>query len=263
MQLEFFGETFDRAKCNNTCDNCRAGRQPDRRDMTNVAKSLLDLLADMSAQRNGRGVTMLQLTEIFRGSKSQSATKFLNTSKLKGYGAGSKLKKNEIERILHAMIFERILEETSVENNGGFSSDYVQPGEMSNSLQTGGRPLLVEFPKVTSLGKENKQNSPKKIKKSSASKPKKRTKKLLQPTSVAAESRPSQNEGEGGLQFIEVGDSSGDEDEADLSFASAGKQVMPSVLPSKYTKALEQKIKSLTQIWAEEERLLGNQTFCK
>lgn len=91
MQLEFFGENFARSKCNNTCDNCIAGKEPDRRDMTENAKILLDLLTSISGQRNGRGVTMLQLSELYRGSKSQSATKFLNTSRLKGYGKGSKV----------------------------------------------------------------------------------------------------------------------------------------------------------------------------
>src|SRR3569832_969093 len=50
MQLEFFGETFDRSKCSKTCDYCMEGREPERRALTNVAIDLLELLAEVSRQ---------------------------------------------------------------------------------------------------------------------------------------------------------------------------------------------------------------------
>src|SRR5210317_1620789 len=60
MQLEFFGENFDRCKCNGTCDNCKAGKVPDRRDMTKTAQELLQILTQAQSYRKfgGNNVTM-------------------------------------------------------------------------------------------------------------------------------------------------------------------------------------------------------------
>jgi bloom syndrome protein len=98
MQLEFFGETFDRAKCKGTCDNCKAGRQPDNRNCTSEAKALIDLFQEFSQQKRN-GVTLNQLTEIYRGTKSQQMLKFLDVNRLRGYGAGKSIKKFELDRI--------------------------------------------------------------------------------------------------------------------------------------------------------------------
>ena len=162
MQLEFFGESFHRNKCRGTCDNCREGREIDRRDLTEVARVMLTLLSAIQAQkrRSGLGVTLLQLTELFRGSKTKSITKSLpNYANLQGYGHASRYnlkKKPDIDRIAHAMIFERIIVEVSEQNKQGFSSDYVQPGENAEAVRSGQRQFFVEFPKEKAQsGKEN------------------------------------------------------------------------------------------------------------
>ena len=146
MQLEFFGETFDKSNCNKTCDNCKAGREPDRRDLTSEAQTILRLFDGVNQQKRGHGVTLTQLTDLYRGSKSQSAVKFLDTSRLQGYGAGSKFKKLDADRIVHAMIFDRIINESSVQNKGGFSSDYVNLGENAAATSDGRRRFMVDFP---------------------------------------------------------------------------------------------------------------------
>lgn len=97
MQLEFFGENFDRSKCNGTCDNCKAGKEPERRDTTGVARTLLGLLTDFQNKRNGRGVTLVQVSELYRGAKTKSLIGNLDTGRIKGYGAGSKFKKYDID----------------------------------------------------------------------------------------------------------------------------------------------------------------------
>ena len=50
MQLEFFGERFDSSKCNDTCDNCKAGLQADRRDISEDGRTILQLLEDLLQQ---------------------------------------------------------------------------------------------------------------------------------------------------------------------------------------------------------------------
>jgi bloom syndrome protein len=154
MQLEFFGENFDRSKCNGTCDNCKAGKEPERRDTTGVARTLLGLLTDFQNKRNGRGVTLVQVSELYRGAKTKSLIGNLDTGRIKGYGAGSKFKKYDIDRIMHAMVFERLLVEESTETNGGFAVDYVQYGENAHTLLNGGRQFFVEFPKAQPARKD-------------------------------------------------------------------------------------------------------------
>jgi hypothetical protein len=267
MQLEFFGEDFDRSKCHKTCDNCRTGKEAEQRDMTKEATTIIHLLTDIKTQKKGRGVTMLQVADLYKGSKSQSATKFLTTARLSGYGAGSKLKKGDIDRITHAMVFDRLLVEESIDNGGGFSSDYVSLSENAAAVQNGQRRFFVEFPKAVTKGKENAASisssvSPKqkKTKAASAKKPRKK----LGASNDASDNTLKNAEAEGGLTFIEVDDNSDQEDDSHADATVRGsKALAPSTLPYKHNKALVEKIKSLTQVWAEEERLLGNSVFCK
>ena len=104
LQLQFFGESFDKGKCNKTCDNCRIGNVADERNMTAVAREILTLLSDVKTQKGNRGITLLALTELWRGTKAKSHTKFLNLGTLTGYGRGSKYNKNEADSIAHAMV---------------------------------------------------------------------------------------------------------------------------------------------------------------
>ena len=270
MQLEFFGEKFDKAKCNQTCDNCKAGREPIRREVTDEAKTILKLLE--SIQKNQTAlVTLAQLTQLYNGSKAKAATKNLNTDYLTGYGAGRDLKKGEADRITHHMMFERVLEETSVENQRGFSSDYVNPGENARALLSGGKRLFVEFPQQRKKSnEENKKPSAKKKKKSTTPKKKKATttKKVAKaPKSKPAAATASINDSAGGLSFVELDDSSSDDESDDdvLLFSLKGnnKNAAPPILPDKHTKALIDLIKQLTQSWANEEKLMGNKVFCK
>jgi hypothetical protein len=249
MQLEFFGETFDRAKCGKTCDNCKAAREPERRDLTQVAQTLLRLLADVSSQTKGRGVTLVRLGELYRGSKSQPTTKFLNTAKLTGYAAGSKYKKPEIDRILRGMIYERILSETCEQNVGGFNSDYVHPGETAPMILNGQRPFILEFPKVIE-GKEGKENkkTPNKQKKQKSVKKRERS------------------EREGGLSFAEHDEDNEEElskADSDMHRKVGAKVSFPTILSPSHTQQLIDLIKRLAGLWSEEERLKGHDVFCK
>ena len=263
MQLEFFGETFDPSKCGKTCDNCRAGRQAERRDMTSVAVTILQLLSDITAQRKGRGTTMVQLTELFRGSKSKSATKWLQVGKLKGFGSGSKYSKPDIDRIVHAMVYEKVLLESSEQNGGGFSSDYVRPGDLATAVQHGQRKFYVDFPvKATkaSTGKENEPASAKKAKKAKAS-----SEKSMPVVEKAA--RPLKAS-KGRLYISDSDDDDVDDSvfEASSARTVGSKSSGPSdqsVLPKKHTQALIKRIKKLVTMWADEERMAGHKVFRK
>jgi bloom syndrome protein len=256
MQLEFFGETFERSKCGKTCDNCIAGREAERRDMTAVAVAILSLLSEISIQRSGRGVTMVQLTELYRGSKTKAVTKFVQTSQLRGYSAGSKYSKPDLDRIVHAMVYEKVLEETSEMNQGGFNSDYVRPGEFAPALQRGQRQFFVDFPKKTANKKENKSNKKaSKAKTSSSAKKKKansNAKSLTTKNGVLCMSDASDDE------------SWADDDDSSRKVGSKSSTVSrQNVLPKKQTNALVKRIKKLVSMWADEERMAGKHVFCE
>ena len=241
MQLEFFGETFDSAKCNKTCDNCRAGRIPEPKDLTNEAQTILRLLA--SIQKTKR-TTLAQLTDLFRGSKSQSATKFLDTNRLIGYGAGSSFKKHEVDRIVHAMIFERIIVETAIENQGGFSSDYVDAAENASAILNYERKFHVNFPKPKSkAAPETKTKSQKK---------RKSNPKFAADTKFDKENNPKDH------SIMILGDTEDEDGSITPSSAAPGSKLP---IPKDKARALAKRIQTLATNWAEEERYCGKTIY--
>jgi bloom syndrome protein len=253
MQLEFFGESFDPQNCRKTCDNCRAGREIEHRDLTNVAKDILQLLSDISAQRNGRGTTLTQLAELYRGTKSKSTTQFLNLKTLKGYGTGKTYKKNELDRIMHAMVLARIITEVSEQNARGYNSDYVRPGELANSILNNSQQFRVEFPKVVTKAAKGKENN------SNSAKAKKATPAKKSP----GPKRRAVKGNKGKLCISEDSDNSDDEDYSEASSRVVGNKAaaQPAILPTKQTRALSKRIKKLIEMWAEEERMAGTKVF--
>ena len=280
MQLEFFGEIFDGKLCKSTCDNCKAGREPDRKDLTDEAKSILTLFNEASRRKTGfGGITLLQLGELYRGSTSQSATKgFSNVKAIPGFNAGSKFKKFEVDRILHSMIFEHLLQETGQDTKGGFSVDYLNLGENAQALLQGRHKLVVEFPKATKAKEVAKTKSPKKkdsnpaTKKTKAKKAESRAsaKASPNPTDQSASTKDSNSfDVDGGLQFAEkAGYSDGESSDEDIIVTTipssgSGRKNVPTALPSDHSVVLAKKIKQLTSSWAHEEQMMGNRVFCK
>jgi superfamily II DNA helicase RecQ len=266
MQLEFFGETFDRSKCNKTCDNCRNGAVAEKRDLTGVAQTILRLLSAIADQKNGRGVTLLQLSELFRGSKSKSATKFLDLSKLSGYQAGKEYNKTDLDRVMHALVYSGILEEVSETNGVGFNSDYVRPGYNAAALNQGSQKFTVDFP-----GKAAKPARSKKDDNTTASKakpPAKKTRKTA--TTKSNELRRSAKQNIIDISGRDSIGTSGDDELEDSAFfdrkvgnKSRSTSSDKTVLPKEYTDELMKRIKKLVTMWAEEEQMNGNKVFCK
>ena len=160
------------------------------------------------------------------------------------------------------MIFDRILIENSVENNGGFTSDYVNLGDAAPPLQNGSKRFFVEFPqKVVAAGKPDKQQKKATNKRSSSKNPSSRTAKKSKSL------QKTEREDIGGLQFEEigVGDSDDDDDSIlEISNVSANNtEKLQSVLPHHHTKKLVDQLKTLVQMWANEEQVMGNNVQCK
>jgi len=264
LQLGFFGETFDSCKCNKTCDNCRSEKEADERDLTDLAKDFLALLKLVNDQKK---VTLVQLTDLYRGSKSQSATKFLNIGRLqKFYGLGSRFKKFEIDRIVHAMVFDRVLIEKGEENKGGFNSDYVHKGDTAWKIESGQGRFKVKFPKDRPKGKaDEKENNvaTKKTKKTKAKKSSTGSKKKVAPSATASKLSTTSHTFSESFNLADDDDSSDGDDDYDNTGGArpTGKTPPPSILPHEATQKLNTRIKALITLWAEEERLMGNHVF--
>ena len=259
IQLEFFGEKFAKSNCNKTCDNCKAGLEAERRDLTTVACQMLQLLQDISSQKNGRGVTMVQLTDLFKGSKSKSATKFLNVDRLKGCGAGKAYSKPDLDRIVHAMVYDKILVENAEDAGGGFTADYIRPGENALATQNKQRPFFVEFPKARS-----KAAAASAAKKPDSEMKKKATpkKKNLPKTKESKKPGPGIKAVAGKLSLSDFETSDEDEHEEDRKVGNKASAVKR-LLPLKMTQALVARVKKLVGMWADEEQMNGNRVFCK
>jgi len=90
--------------------------EADRRDISDDGIIILQLLEDLLQQKNGRG------------------------------GSGKKYKKADVDRIMHALVFEGVLQEISQENGSGFSSDYLQFGPKGDMLRNRQFQFFVDFP---------------------------------------------------------------------------------------------------------------------
>ena len=246
LQLQFFGENFDSKKCTG-CDNCRAGNVIDRRNMTPVAREILGLLSSLEAQKNGRGVTLLALSELWRGTKAKSHTKFLNIDGLTGYGNGSKYSKQDIDTITHAMVFENVLEEIAEATVSGFAADYVRPGPKSQALLAGSYQFFVRFAakkaapekkfskekRDTQGESDNKQDYDDEAnKKPKAKRNSTNTKKIEEPTDLLRNSPESESSANGKISAKRTSDKT--------------------AFPKKHTDALLARIKKLVNMWAEE-----------
>ena len=260
MQLEFFGERFDSSKCNDTCDNCRSGLVPERRDLSDDGRDVLQLLEDLLTQKNGRGVSMGQVSELYRGSKAKNQTKYIDVNRISSYGAGKKYKKADVERIMHALVFEGVLQEISQENGSGFSSDYLQLGPKGEMLRNRQFQFLVDFPSSTSKSKGTKNKKKADTDGTSASASKSSAKKSKTKTKQSSKTPKVLKVKDGRFQVpqVEILDGSDEDRKVGSKSKSTGEK---SILPRNYTELLVKRIKKLVSMWADEEIMNGNKVF--
>ena len=94
--------------------------------MSAVAWGVLGLLSRLKTQKRSRCVTLLMLSELWRGIKAKSHTQFFNLGTFTGYGKGKKYTKHEIDSVVHKMVFNKVLEDILVAIVLGLLADYVQ-----------------------------------------------------------------------------------------------------------------------------------------
>ena len=222
--------------------------------MTAEAREILGLLSCLERQKNGRGVTLLQLSELWRGSKTKAHTKFLHLDSLTGYAAGSRYSKHEVDSISHKLVFDKVLEEISSASALGYSADYVRPGPKSQALLANGFRFCVRFAARRAPGRPKGKKPPSDDgggasgggggggSSSAEKKPKARRK---------SKGKTRKDEGAAWSpadlrDSPEAGPSSPNEP------TGAKRKNEKTVLPKKHTDALLARIKKLVHMWAEE-----------
>eukprot|EP00271_Cylindrocystis_brebissonii_P007216 TRINITY_DN2048_c0_g1_i1.p1 TRINITY_DN2048_c0_g1~~TRINITY_DN2048_c0_g1_i1.p1 ORF type:complete len:969 (-),score=133.74 TRINITY_DN2048_c0_g1_i1:474-3170(-) len=141
IQLAHFGETFDPANCEGTCDNCSRGAIPIERDVTDAAKQLISIVRDLG-ERHSLG----HVLDVFRGSQNNQIKKF-GHDRIRHYGAGSTFSKGDVERLLHRMVAEGIFFEDAVKSDmyGTISAILKVNANRSRPVEHGSMVLKLKF----------------------------------------------------------------------------------------------------------------------
>ena len=237
LQLQHFGENFDQSNCNKTCDNCREGLVAEKRNVTTEAREILQLLSSINSQN--RNSTLVNLSELWRGSKNKQHTKFVQTNLLTGYGGGSKLNKADVDRIMHSLVFENVLEETSQQAGAsGYAADYAQPARHAQAVLAGNHDVFVRFAKnkVPEKKATTKKKATKKTDAATKAKGKKKTKKSTKSVDSA----------------IDLDDLLDNSPEAAAPSAGVKRPTISGVLSAEHTGALRARIQKLVTMWADE-----------
>ena len=75
MQLEHFGEIFNKSLCNKTCDNCRLGRTSEKQDRTSEAKEVLQVRGAVAKRRYACTIpNAINTSSSFRSCSGRSVT---------------------------------------------------------------------------------------------------------------------------------------------------------------------------------------------
>ena len=112
MTLEYFGETFSREMCGNTCDNCRDVTQNNlgvqSTDVSEHCRSIVKIIESLSREKCKEQVVSM----IFRGARSKKKDLMSITShEMHGVGSRSGLSVNDVKRMIRKMVSSGFLQE--------------------------------------------------------------------------------------------------------------------------------------------------------
>ena len=156
--LGYFSESFDPAKCNSTCDNCRSDATFITRDLTDYAAMAIKLVSQVHEDN----VTMHQCVDAFRGAKNARIRK--TGLEQFGWGYGGDLERGDNERIFQSLLDAGAFKESSKVNKVGFATNYLHPAASRNDYESKRKQLKLQ---VRSSPKKKGSKAPvtKKVKK--------------------------------------------------------------------------------------------------
>eukprot|EP01119_Soliformovum_irregulare_P015351 TRINITY_DN4311_c0_g1_i2.p1 TRINITY_DN4311_c0_g1~~TRINITY_DN4311_c0_g1_i2.p1 ORF type:complete len:1067 (-),score=371.11 TRINITY_DN4311_c0_g1_i2:259-3459(-) len=157
LQLQYLGESFDKALCQRTCDNCLANKQTTSRDVTLTCQQLVETAREMQKMSN---FTLKQLSEVYWGSQSKYiATKGWNN--VTHHGAGASFPRHDIERIIIEMLEKEVFRNDTQTNGAGYHQTYIvlQENSLRNFFKN---PIKMAFdtdPKAGQRQRKRKQDT--------------------------------------------------------------------------------------------------------
>ncbi|XP_062218159.1 ATP-dependent DNA helicase Q-like 4A isoform X2 [Phragmites australis] len=143
LQLIHFGEMFDPSLCAKTCDNCLKELRWVEKDVTNIARQLVELVT-----MTGQSYSSSHILEVYRGSLSQIVKKQRHDN-LTLHGAGKHLAKGEAARIMRYLVTEGMLiEDVKKSDNiyGSISSVLKANHPKASDLRSGKQSIVLKFP---------------------------------------------------------------------------------------------------------------------
>ncbi|KAH8675809.1 hypothetical protein BX600DRAFT_409717 [Xylariales sp. PMI_506] len=156
--LRYFGESFEKADCQSSCDNCKANGTFATEDFTEIALAVLELV------RSERRMTLNQCTEVLLGQQKKKHNENLQQTS-KGYmGFAKGTPKHEIHRIIDKLAMEEALAEVNVFNKrvkmafqyfslGTRASSFLRDGKklkLTVQVKTGTNQSVISKPKARS-----------------------------------------------------------------------------------------------------------------
>ena len=144
MQLEHFGEDFDRALCNKTCDNCRNGMESYMVDYTARAKDILQLIREVEGVTNNESCTLVQLGDLYRGLTSSSKKLIFEFDTLYHKGKGKDLKKDQVMKLLHGMESKHYIAERNTKNKLGYNTCKIVRGNDAPKIEMNRTKFFLE-----------------------------------------------------------------------------------------------------------------------
>nr|XP_043624534.1 ATP-dependent DNA helicase Q-like 4A isoform X2 [Erigeron canadensis] len=149
LQLVHFGEKFDPASCRKTCDNCFSTQSLVDKDVTGIAKHLVELVKSARQQFSAS-----HILEVFKGSLSQIVKKYQHDA-LSLHGAGKNVPKGDALRVLHHLVVEEILVEDVKKSDyyGSVSSVLKVNEKKACDLIAGRQTIILRFPSATKISK--------------------------------------------------------------------------------------------------------------
>ncbi|KAI0396664.1 hypothetical protein F5Y17DRAFT_76048 [Xylariaceae sp. FL0594] len=133
--LRYFGETFTKAQCNATCDNCRSKGSFERKDFTSYAVAVLQIVK--SAYR----VTLAQCTDYLMAKKKRTD---YAAEVQEFHGMARSLPKHEVHRVIDRLLAEGALTEDNVFKTATrMAVQYFRIGPTAHSFLGGRRQLKL------------------------------------------------------------------------------------------------------------------------
>ncbi|KAF2319851.1 hypothetical protein GH714_019616 [Hevea brasiliensis] len=152
LQLLHFGEKFDSGNCKKTCDNCSKIKTLVEKDVTEIAKQLVELV-----KITGQQFSSSHILEVYRGSLNQHVKRYRHET-LSLHGAGKHLAKGEASRILRHLVTEDFLVEDVKKSDiyGSVSSVLKVNESKAHNLCSSRQTIILRFPSAVKPSKQSK-----------------------------------------------------------------------------------------------------------